>query len=218
MYGDMLVWPTTSQRTPTAPLASSSSLRSTRSVWSLSDGAPLDACEIEALVALRAQQRRSRSRLPQQKDAVARLLRSTGKLQEKAQRVERRVRKVSRRAHDANPRPCGSCCTLTAVPASAPLCLTQDFRETNLVCDIPGASSRCLAGHTASGVAVDRQPWPYARVFASDTDGLYDAPPEATGLREATSVSAATCREPLAMPQRTHTVRSTQARESCLLT
>jgi len=154
MNSDMLVW-----HTQSAPALALKALRESRSAVSLNSlgDEPLDEHEIAALAALRARQRRTRQP-PQAKDEVKRLLRSTGKLQEKAQRVERRVRK--------------------------------DFRETNCVSDIPGASSRALAGHTASGVRIDRQPWPYARAFASDVEGLYEEAPPLTGLREVPSVEA----------------------------
>ena len=53
--------------------------------------------------------------------------------------------------------------------------------------DIEGAKARTLAGHTASGIAIDRTrphnvAWPYAVAFASDTQEIGDVPPLPRGL------------------------------------
>lgn len=62
----------------------------------------------------------------------------------------------------------------------------KDFRETNRTSDIPGASSAKLAGHTSSGVAIDRRHgWPYAVAFDYDNDGLFEQPPALPPPRDA---------------------------------
>ena len=160
MYGDMLVWGGT-------PTPAPRQMRRSRTAGSLYED-DYDLHEVQALAALKAQQRRRLQR-PVQKTEVQRLLRETGKLQEKAQHVERRVR--------------------------------RDFRETNMVSDIHGASSRNLMGRTASGVSVDRtQPWPYARDFATDTQGLFDVPPLPRGLGAEGSFETAAIETHLGLP------------------
>ena len=61
----------------------------------------------------------------------------------------------------------------------------QDFRDTNLVADIDGASSRKLCGHSSSGIFVDqhsKRDWRYSgAAFAQETEeaaqALFEQPP-----------------------------------------
>jgi hypothetical protein len=48
------------------------------------------------------------------------------------------------------------------------------------VSDIPGATAATRMGHTASGKAINREPWPYAIAFPCDKgeEGLFEQPPE----------------------------------------
>ena len=114
MNNDMLVWHTAS-----APSLAQPSLRQSRSALSLASlSEPLDMYGMEGLAALRSRQRRGSRPPPQARDEVKRLLRSTGKLQEKAQRVQRRVRKVRKRAGAHSALRCSFCGMLSFAACS----------------------------------------------------------------------------------------------------
>ena len=102
MYCDMLAWLPEPAAKPV--------MRKSRSVHGLLhvDDDPLDLHEVAMLTALNARLQRNRSEKPSnknQRDEVGQMFREFGTIQEKAQHVQRRVRKVRPSDHNNAQRP-----------------------------------------------------------------------------------------------------------------